>query len=141
MRKLVFILAIAVLVQSFVSAQGWRGYGQPVMPTAATAVTVTGTLGLQHGRITIQSDDTAYYVPILERYIGFIEGLKDGARVSVEGYVQENGVYPWIRPVKVTVNGKVHDFSPLVSSARDSRHRGYDRNDGHNRYGGRGHRW
>jgi hypothetical protein len=106
MRKLMFALVLAVSVQSFVAAQNRGGYGQPV--------SVTGTLGLQHGHITVSGDGTAYYVPVLERYIGFIEGLKDGVRISLEGYVLGNGDYAQIRPVKVTIDGKDYDFSPRV---------------------------
>jgi hypothetical protein len=136
MRKLMFVLALAVSVQGFVSAQDWRGFGQPV--------TVTGTFGLQHGRITVSSDGAVYYVPVLERYIGFIEGLKEGAEASLEGYVLGTGSYVHIRPVKVTIDGKNYDFSPMVSPEMGygGRGRGYG---GHSRdsYGhhGRGGRW
>jgi hypothetical protein len=126
MRKLMIALALVVSVQGFVSAQGWRGSGQPV--------TVTGMLGLQHGRITILSDETTYYVPSLERYIGFIEGLKEGAQVSLEGYVSGNGDYARIQLLKMTLGGKDYDFSPRSFSAGPNKGHGYD-----NRRG-RGHR-
>jgi hypothetical protein len=128
MRKWLFALALVVSIHGFVSAQGWRSYGQ--------SVAVTGTLGLQSGRITVLSDGRAYFVPSLERYIGFIEGLKEGATVSLEGYVSGNGGYAHLRLVKMTINGKDYDFSPMSFSA--GRPTGdWCRGGGY----GRGHRW
>jgi hypothetical protein len=138
MRKLMFALALAVSAQGFVAAQNGGGYGQPV--------SVTGTLGLQHGHITVSGEGTAYYVPVLEQYIGFIEGLKDGARISLEGYVWGNGGYARIRPVKVTIDGKDYDFSPRVPPMpyHNDRRRGYGGRGYGDGYGGQsrnGGRW
>jgi hypothetical protein len=44
---------------------------------------------------------------MLNRYIGFITGLREGASVSVEGYEFRN----MIQPVKVTIDGKSYDFN------------------------------
>jgi len=69
-------------------------------------MTVDGVLKLEKGLVAVANGDSVYYVPALNRYIGFIEGLKEGAKVSVEG-VQFKDV---IRPVKVKIDGKSYDF-------------------------------
>ena len=102
MKKIVFLLVIAFIAIVTVFAQGWGGASQPV--------TVTGTLQLQNGEIALASGNTVYFVPALGRYIGFIEGLKEGARVSIEGYAWGNS----LEPSKVTIDGKSYDFSPNI---------------------------
>jgi len=73
---------------------------------ADTAVTVSGVLKLQRGFVAVESGDTVYIVPMLNRYIGFINGLSEGTRVTVEG----RGFRNVIQPVKVTINDRVYDF-------------------------------
>ena len=91
MKRVVFVLAIALLAIGAVSAQ---------------TVTVEGTLQLQNGKIAVATGNTFYFVPVLNQYIGFIEGLKEGARVSVLGFASGN----IIQASQVTINGKSYDF-------------------------------
>jgi len=72
-------------------------------------VTIDGTLQLKDGFVAVESGDSVYYVPLLTRYIGFIEGLKEGANVSVEGRLFRN----FIQPTKITLNNKSYDFPSL----------------------------
>ena len=99
MKKILFMTVITCLVTGAVCAQGWGSASQPV--------NVTGTLQLQNGQIALASGDAVYFVPALVRYIGFIEGLKEGARVSIEGYAWGNS----LQPLKVNIDGKTYDFS------------------------------
>jgi hypothetical protein len=99
MKKLGFLLVIAFMAAGAVFAQGWGG--------ASQKVTLTGTLQLQNGQIALSSGNTLYFVPSLGRYIGFIDGLKEGAGVSIDGYASGN----YLEPLKVTINGKSYDFS------------------------------
>jgi hypothetical protein len=92
MKKLVFVLIITFMVIGTVSAQ---------------AVNISGTLQLQNGAIAVVSGNNTYFVPILTRYIGFIEGLKEGAQISVNGFVFGNS----IQPNNVTIAGKTYDFA------------------------------
>ena len=69
-------------------------------------VTMEGTLQLEKGLIALSSGDNVYYVPMLQRYAGFIEGIKEGAKISVEGFQFRN----MLHPTKVTVSGKDYDF-------------------------------
>ena len=48
-------------------------------------ITVSGNLTIVNGMAAIKSNNTVYLIPRLIQYAGFIEGLKDGARVSIEG--------------------------------------------------------
>jgi hypothetical protein len=100
MKKIVLAMAITLAVVGMVSAQGWNG---------AQTVSVQGTLGLQNGVITLSNGNAVYYVPELFRYVGFIDTLKEGAQVEVEGWQMGNG---YIAPVKITVGGKDYDLSP-----------------------------
>jgi len=100
MKKLVFLAAIVCLATGTIFAQGWGG--------ASQKITVNGTLQLQNGQIALASGNAVYFVPALGRYVGFIDGLKEGARVSVEGYASGN----YLEPSKVTIDGKSYDFSP-----------------------------
>jgi len=69
-------------------------------------VTVEGTLKLERGFVAVESGEAVYLVPMLNRYIGFINDLKEGARVSVEGREFRNV----IQPTKVTIGGRDYDF-------------------------------
>jgi FlaG/FlaF family flagellin (archaellin) len=93
MKKLIFVLAIALLAIGTVSAQ---------------SVTVSGTLQLQNGSIAVASGSNVYFVPVLNQYIGFIDGLREGAQVSINGTVWGNS----IQPITVTIAGKTYDFTP-----------------------------
>ena len=101
MKKLGFALAIVCLAIGTVSAQGW-GWGTP-----SQTVSVNGTLQLRNGEIAVVSGTTTYFVPVLTRYIGFIEGLREGAQISMDGYASGN----YIQPTRVTISGKSYDFA------------------------------
>ena len=103
MKKLGFLIAIVCLAAGMASAQNWgNGWGTPTQ-----IVSVTGTLQLQNGVIAVVSGNMAYYVPALTQYIGFIEGLREGAQISIDGYASGN----YVQPTKVTISGKSYDFS------------------------------
>ena len=106
MKKLGLFLLIACLVISTAFAQK-EEKSRRVPPEK---ITVEGTLQLQNGLIAIASGDTSYLVPMLNRYIGFIEGLKEGNKISVEGYARKN----FLHPNKVTINGKSYDFPAMA---------------------------
>ena len=123
MKKLIILLIIAVLIAGTVSAQPIRDQRNPTpkdnpeqlkdnpqsgsrRAREARSVSVEGVLKLEKGFVAVETDGTVYYVPMLNRYIGFITGLREGEKVSVEGYEFRN----MIRPVKVTIAGKSYDF-------------------------------
>jgi hypothetical protein len=99
MKKAFAVFALAALIAGAAAAQsGAWGYAAPV--------TVKGTLTLQNGVIALTGENAVYFVPALTRYIGFIDGLKEGAKVSVAGSVNGNV----IAPSQITVNGKSYDL-------------------------------
>jgi hypothetical protein len=106
-KKLVVFILVSVLLAGTVFAQN-RGDrpNRNDRQRAPVKVTVEGVLQLEKGVVAVASGDSVYLVPVLTRYIGFIEGLKEGAKVSVEGSQFRN----FIQPVKVTINGKSYDF-------------------------------
>ncbi|MDR2485986.1 MAG: hypothetical protein LBD55_11430 [Treponema sp.] len=104
MKKLALVLAAILTAAGGAAAQGWdngRDYPQ--------TLTINGTLGLQNGVIVLSSGNSVYYIPMLERYVGFIDGLKDGAQAGVEGYAAGYGNI--IYPIKLTINGKAYEVS------------------------------
>jgi hypothetical protein len=100
MKRVGFVMVIVCMAIAAVSAQ------TPPNPWGQT-VTVDGILQLQNGSIALASGNSVYFVPMLTRYVGFIDGLKEGARVSVQGYV---GGYNMLMPTAITVNGKAYDL-------------------------------
>jgi len=106
-RKLVICILVSVLFAGTVFAQNNDNrLNRKGMKPEVTQVSVEGILQLEKGIVAVASGDKVYIVPMLNRYIGFIDGLKEGTKVSVEG-AQFNG---FIRPVKVTINEKTYDF-------------------------------
>jgi hypothetical protein len=150
MKRIVLFGFLALCAAGLVSAQmgpggmGGRGYPPsrpfPQVP-AAEQTTVSGNLGIVHGRIALVGGDTIYYVGGLNRFVGFIEGLKEGARVSLEGAAYQlpndrEAKILWVS--KLTLNGKDYDLSPSRADGftpwgfppRDR----YDRSHNRNRY-------
>ena len=101
MKRLILGLIIAISAIGVVSAQNWGNNRNTIQ-----SVTVTGTLQLQNGIIAIASGNAVYFVPSLQRYIGFIDGLTTGASVSITGYASGNV----LQPSQITVNGQTHDL-------------------------------
>jgi hypothetical protein len=80
--------------------------------------TVSGVLGIAKGQIVLQAGEALYFVPGLERYVGFIDTLKDGAQASVEGYLRpfpegKEAAGGFIRVSKLSIAGKDYDLEGL----------------------------
>jgi hypothetical protein len=91
--------------------------------TVASITTISGALGLSGGNIAVQSGNVTYYVRGLDRFVGFIDGLKYGVQVSLEGYASDPSRGQTERlfyPVKMTLNGKEYEVgSEDQSSGQD----------------------
>jgi hypothetical protein len=111
MKKGVFMLLLALLVCGASFAQ-----------TAPATSAVSGVLGLSAGRIVLKSGDTTYYTRGLGRFVGFIDGLREGAEVTIEGYVSppllEGANERLLVPVKLTIGDKTHEVGPGFAGAR-----------------------
>jgi hypothetical protein len=71
--------------------------------------TLSGKLELINGMIAVKNDDTVYYIIGLGRLIGFVDGLKEDADVSLEGWaIAAPGTPEYQRFLvsKLTLNGK-----------------------------------
>jgi hypothetical protein len=102
MKKIIALLLSGLIVAGALSAQ------------TATVTKVEGKLSLVNGMIAIQSAGKTYYVGGLQRLVGFIDGLKEGASVKVEGYARALPAAPeyiHLRLTKLTFNGKDYDLS------------------------------
>jgi hypothetical protein len=114
MKKIVLMCLLAALIAGSVFAQFNTQPNAPANPPAATpTTTIKGTLGLSNGRIAVVSGNITYYVRGLERFVGFIDGLKEGAQVTLEGYAAparvEGQKERLFHPVKLTLNGKTYE--------------------------------
>jgi hypothetical protein len=79
---------------------------------AGEKTAVSGKLGVAGGMIALEDGGKTYYITGLTRFIGFIDGLKEGAQVSLEGYAvprSRGGGYSF-RVTKLTLNGKDYDL-------------------------------
>jgi hypothetical protein len=103
MKKIISFMVIAVLIAGTVCAQDKAPRENS---RQRDIVSVEGNLKLENGIVSVQSGDTVYRIPLLNRYIGFINGLREGAKVSVEGNAFRN----FIMPKKVVIDDKTYEF-------------------------------
>ncbi|MDR3139964.1 MAG: hypothetical protein LBT95_09900, partial [Treponema sp.] len=96
MKRRICLMVTAVLIAGTLTAQAWGPPGPwgPGMPglrqnrnEAPETVTVQGNLGFSKGYISLEQDNVTYYILGLDKLIGFVEGLKEGAPVTLEGTV------------------------------------------------------
>jgi hypothetical protein len=74
--------------------------------------------------IALQAKDKTYYVMGLQHLIGFIDGLKEGAAVKVEGYARAMPCapeYAFLDLTKLTFNGKDYDLSQTPGNGKGGR--------------------
>jgi hypothetical protein len=112
-RKILFIMMILGLA-AIVQAQVW-GPGRDRRNTPASEmVTVTGTMVVANRMPALKSGDVTYYIGGISQLIGFIDGLKEGAQVTIEGVAtaspgDQNVKFLW--PSKLTINGRIYDLA------------------------------
>jgi len=119
MKKLGIGIILAVLVGTTLAAQPapmpFSPQGRFIAPNATLAQTVKveGKLALINGVIALKSGTKTYYVPMLGRLAGFIEGIKEGASVKLEGYeypIAAAPEYATLAVIKLSVGGKDYDL-------------------------------
>ena len=132
MKKALVVVAIAFLLVGAASAQPRMGqgvapfYGQgygfqaPTVTIALEKISLEGTLELVDSRVAIKKDSKTYFVMIPNRLYGFVDGLKEGASVKVEGYSHEipglKDTYA-VRVNTLTLNGRTIDLANSAVSA------------------------
>jgi hypothetical protein len=91
-----------------------RGDGPgPRRGVAGEAVTVSGNLELVDGQIAVVADGITYIAGGLRWLTGFIDGIKEGAAVSLEGWARTapfSDNTRFLRISKLTVGGKDYTF-------------------------------
>jgi len=107
----VIILGFAAMVQAQVWGPGWNRRIAPAYET----VTVSGTMMVANGMPALKSGDVTYFVSGISRLIGFVDGLKEGAQVTIEGRAMTSPSdknTKFLMPSKLIINGKTYDLSP-----------------------------
>jgi len=113
------LVLFTVMLAVTVFAHGDKHSGQhrpenrsfPAIP-AAKPVTVSGNLIIANGSPAIKSEDTTYIIGRSFRLFGMIDGLKEGALVTIEGRAMgtpRDSKLMVLLPSKLTINGKTYD--------------------------------
>jgi hypothetical protein len=108
MKRVWLCVFLAVSMTALVFAQNTKTHGTPPEKT-----TISGTLGIAKGYLALRSGSDTYYVMGLNRFVGFIDGLKEGAQVSLEGYafaIPQNDEGKAFTVTKLSLNGKDYDL-------------------------------
>lgn len=118
MKRIVGILMIGLLTAGALSAQAFGpGPGVPGAALATQNLQITkieGKLALVNGMIAVQSGGKTYYLRGINQLVGFIDGLKEGASVKLEGYAVQFPAAPeyyHFMVTKLTVGNKDYDLS------------------------------
>jgi hypothetical protein len=116
MKRIIAIAAVALIAAGslFAQTRGPRVDGSGPQIQSVETVKVEGKLALVNGFIAVQTKDKTYYVMGIRRLIGFVDGLKEGAAVKLEGEAFELPMAPeylHLRVTKLTFNGKDYDLS------------------------------
>ena len=109
MKKIVAALIVAFALAAVSAAQS----PAPANAQAQETVTVSGKLELIDGYIGLKSGGATYYVRGIERLVGFIKDLQEGAQVKLVGYAYPLGLpsgYSTLIVTKLTVGGKDYDL-------------------------------
>ena len=80
----------------------------------AESVSISGNLTLVQGRIALSSGGTTYIIGGLHRHVGFIDGLNDGAAVTIEGNafaIPDNENTKFLHVQKLTIGGRELDLA------------------------------
>ncbi|MDR0495863.1 MAG: hypothetical protein LBG95_09595 [Treponema sp.] len=88
-------------------------------------MSISGNFTIARGMIAVVDKGTTYLVMGLNRYVGFIDGLKEGAGVTLEGYARpdpRDKSVKFMRIQKMSLNGKEYDFAqPRRERVRNGR--------------------
>ena len=133
MHKSKTACVLAVMVVCSTAALSAQGMGWGMMPgfgpgwsmPLVEKMTLKGNLVASEGRIALKADGATYYVRGIQSLIGFVDGLKEGASVEIEGGVQKwpqaasgTETFNVLFAEKLTLGGKVYDKLGPSSSGR-----------------------
>ena len=108
-----FTLTAAVFAQRGGSADPELRRNRNSRPQTET-VTISGSMIVAHGFPAIKSGDITYIIGGINRLVGFVDGIKEGAQVTIDGMavsIQRDGNLKFLRPSKLTLSGKTYDLA------------------------------
>ena len=107
---MILVFGIAALA----SAQQREGGRNRRNLPPAELVTASGDLVVAHGMPAIRSGDTTFLVFGLSRLVGFIDGLREGAHVTVEGRAlasRNDNNLKFLMPSTLTLGGRNYELA------------------------------
>ena len=120
MKRILMVTLLALSAVALISAQGMnrngpgnRGDNRATPQVVSEKITVTGNLSLANGMIAIKSNDITYLIPGLMRYVGFIDGIKEGSQVTIEGNAisrQADAKTKVLSAQKLTIGNKEYEM-------------------------------
>ncbi|MDR1108258.1 MAG: hypothetical protein LBL19_04405 [Spirochaetaceae bacterium] len=117
-RNLLVLILMLPVTALFAQTGDPRFERRRVLPADPPAtVTVNGNLAFINGGFGLKSGDITYYVIGIDRLIGFVDGLTEGAQVTLEGYEFPDAAaqeYRYLRAFKLNFNGKDYEVSPRL---------------------------
>ena len=114
---ILLVLGLAAIVSAQTTSQGTERGQKSHRHPAADPVTVSGSLIVSHGMPALQNGDVTYIVGGINRLSGFVDGLKEGAQVTIEGKAitsPRNDNLKFLRPSSLSLGGKTYDMTPLL---------------------------
>ena len=98
-----------------------RGFSRSITPPRAEITSVSGNLTIAQGMIAVNSDGVTYVAAGLNRFVGFIDGLREGAAVTLEGNafaVPNDDSKRLLHVQKMTLDGRDYDLARPRPEAR-----------------------
>jgi hypothetical protein len=137
------ILCISLVFLALGAFAQTRNRVGPQWSEPPASVTVSGRLEAVNARIAVKSGDLTYFVFGIDRLVGFVAGLNEGAQVTLEGYESPESAASEYRALwvsKLTFNGKDYDLAPQPDASAPFGGPGFGRR--HREMGnGRGRHW
>jgi hypothetical protein len=96
--------------------------------------TISGKLEWADGTIAVKSDGKTYYVSAVRQLIGFVDSVKEGASVTLEGRAfpsRKDDTHIFFQTTKLSLGGKDYDLKQ--APARGGPQRMANGNNGFNR--------
>jgi hypothetical protein len=120
MKRIAIVLIIALVGAAAVSAQGFGMRAAPAatVQAAQEIVKIDGKLSLVEGHPAVVSGGKTYFVRIPGMLYGFLDSLKEGAAVKLEGYASAVPLATnsfFYQATKLTVGGKDYDLSQYAN--------------------------
>jgi hypothetical protein len=104
-KKTAIVIMMILLIAGTLSAQ--------VVQQTVETTTISGKLSILNSLIAVETENQTYYVHGFQHLINFVDGLKEGASVSLEGYVlpyQNDKENLHFVSTNLTLNGKSYDL-------------------------------